>query len=178
MDTRAYRRRSPAEIAQLVAEYESSGLSPTAFCREKRMNRMTLQAYQLRQQKQLGAAVGKDGSATASAGCSAAVGRRRYRNPAEADQLAAEYEASGLSREAFCVQHNVTMKTLARYIARRRRQRAVQEPGPEWVAVEVARSRAGGGEIVVSLAGGRRIEVQPGFDADTLRKLVSVLEGV
>jgi hypothetical protein len=38
-------------VTGLVAEYESSGLSPTEFCRQKGMNRMTLQAYQLRQQE-------------------------------------------------------------------------------------------------------------------------------
>jgi hypothetical protein len=178
MDTRAYRRRSPAEIAQLVAEYKSSGLSPTAFCREKRMNRMTLQAYQLRQQKQLSVAPGKGGRATETAVRAAEVGPRRHRNRAEADQLAAEYEASGLRREEFCVQKNVPMKTLARYLARRRREQKGKEQRPQWVAVEVARSRAGGGEFVVSLAGGRRIEVRAGFDADTLRQLVSVLERV
>jgi hypothetical protein len=48
---RAYPRRSPAEVAQLVAEYESSGLSPSAFCRQKGMNRLTLEAYRLRQEK-------------------------------------------------------------------------------------------------------------------------------
>ena len=41
-------------MTELVAEYESSGLSPTEYCRQKGMNRMTLQAYQLRQQKARG----------------------------------------------------------------------------------------------------------------------------
>jgi hypothetical protein len=178
MGAREYRHRSPAEVAQLVAEYKSSGLSATAFCRLKGMNRMTLQAYQLRQQKPLGVGPKKGSLATESAVGSAGVGQRRYRNRAEADQLAAEYEASGLRREEFCVQKNIHLKTLSNYIERRRREQKGKEQRPQWVAVEVARSRAGGGEIVVSLADGRRLEVQPGFDADTLRKLISVLEQV
>jgi hypothetical protein len=45
----AYPRRSPAEVAQLVAEYEGSGLNPSEFCRQKGMNRLTLETYRLRQ---------------------------------------------------------------------------------------------------------------------------------
>jgi hypothetical protein len=48
---RVYRRRSPAEIAQLLAEYERSGLSRSAFCREKGITGITLQAYELRQRR-------------------------------------------------------------------------------------------------------------------------------
>lgn len=46
-------------MTELVAEYESSGLSPTEFCRQKGMNRMTLQAYQLRQQEAPGETAGR-----------------------------------------------------------------------------------------------------------------------
>ena len=45
-----------------------------------------------------------------------------------------------------------------------------------FVAVEVAASRSGGSELTVVLHGGRRIEVKSGFDAGTLRQLVTVLE--
>jgi hypothetical protein len=100
---------------------------------------------------------------------------RRHRSRAEADQLAAEYEASGLTRQQFCLQRNVAMKTLARYISRRRHEKAGQHE-PRWVAVEVARPRGRTAEIVVNLVGGRRIEVLPGFDVETLRTLVRVLE--
>lgn len=200
---RVHRRRRPAEIAQLVAEFESSGLSRSAFCREKGMNGMTLQVYERRQRrmgretasgaharnqrarrallpppKQWDVAPEKGSPVRESAVSSAEVGRRRYRTRAEADQLAAEYEASGLRREEFCVQKNVPIKTLARYIAQRLRVQKSERERPRWVAVEVPRSRPGGAEIVISLAGGRRLEVHPGFDADTLRKLVSVLERV
>jgi len=49
---------------------------------------------------------------------------RRHRSRAEADQLAAEYEASGLSQAEFCQERDVALKTLARYLARFRKQSA------------------------------------------------------
>jgi hypothetical protein len=102
--------------------------------------------------------------------------RRRHRSRTEADQLAAEYEASGLSREEFCSQRDVALKTLARYVVRYRKQKAAGSEPQRWVAVEVAGPRECGGELSVLLSGGRRIEVKPGFDAGTLRQLVAVLE--
>ena len=90
--------------------------------------------------------------------------------------MAAEYEASGLSREEFCRQRDVAMKTLARYIVRHRKQKAAGSEPQRWVAVEVAGPLECGGELSVLLSGGRRIEVKPGFDAGTLRQLVAVLE--
>ena len=105
------------------------------------------------------------------------IGKRsRLRSRAEADALAAEYEASGLGRQEFCRQRNVAFKTLARYLAQRRKRADVRthrflthrvqvEPLPEAVS-----------ELAVTLAGGRRIVVKPGFDADLLRQLLTVLE--
>jgi hypothetical protein len=102
--------------------------------------------------------------------------QRRHRSRAEADHLAAEYEASGLSREAFCQQKDVPLKTLARYVVRYRKQKAAGSEPQRWVAVEVAGHSGCGGELSVLLSGGRRIEVKRGFDAGTLRQLVAVLE--
>jgi hypothetical protein len=101
---------------------------------------------------------------------------RRRRNRAEADRLAAEYEASGLSCQEFCSQNDVGFKSLARYVARYRKRNGGKPQ--RWIAVEVAGSAAAGGELVVHLSSGRRIEVKPGFDAHTLRQLVSVLDRV
>ena len=98
-------------MAELVAEYESSGLSPTAFCRQKGMNRMTLQAYQLRQQE-------------------AAVGT-----------------------------------------ASEKRWLAVEVRGA--TSVEVGGGASG---LAVLLPGGCRIEIGHGFDADTLKRLLAVVE--
>ncbi len=103
---------------------------------------------------------------------------QRHRSRAEADHLAAEYEASGLSREEFCNQKNVALKSLARYVTRYRKQKGEGNGQQRWVAVEVAARAAGSGELTVHLSGGRRIEVKRGFDAHTLRQLVSVLDRV
>jgi hypothetical protein len=102
---------------------------------------------------------------------------RRHRSRAEADRLAAEYEASGLSQADFCQQRDLALKTLARYVARYRKQSArsgEQLTSQRFVAVEVTGPR-GGGELTVLLTGGLRIEVKRGFDTLTLRQLVAAL---
>ena len=101
-------------------------------------------------------------------------GRRRSR--AEANQLAIECEASGLSQREFCEQRGVPLKTLARYLTRHRREQSGKKRMPQWVAVEVAAKRGDPAELSIILAGGRRIEVRRGFDAETLRRLVAALE--
>jgi hypothetical protein len=89
--------------------------------------------------------------------------------------LAAEYEASGLSRQEFCDERGVPLKTLARYLARLRRDKK-GDRAPQWVAVEVAALGGNTGALAVVLGGGRRVEVTRGFDADTLRRLLAELE--
>jgi transposase-like protein len=46
------RRRSRQEVEQVVAEYESSGLSRIDFCRERGVALSTLGRYRSRQQRQ------------------------------------------------------------------------------------------------------------------------------
>ena len=85
-----------------------------------------------------------------------------------------------MSQAEFCRQRDLPVKTLARYVARFRRQSVSgNEPHQpqRFVAVEVAgRNSAGGDELTVLLPGGLRIEVKRGFDAVTLRHLIAVLE--
>ncbi len=90
--------------------------------------------------------------------------------------MAAEYEASGLTRQEFSKRSGVPIKTLARYVARHRKKKSDKNPTQQWVAVEVAEQRGRGDELSVVLGNGRRIAVQHGFNADTLRRLVGVLE--
>ena len=92
--------------------------------------------------------------------------------------MAADYEASGLTREAFCNQRDVGLKTLDRYVTRYRKQRVDGGEPQRWVAVEVAAHSGCGSELAVILSRGRRIEVKRGFDSGTLRQLVAVLEQV
>ncbi len=104
---------------------------------------------------------------------------RRRRSSAEVEQLVAEYEGSGLGRVEFCRRRGLSLSTLARW-----RKRQAQTNGPSesrWLAVEVSAGSAGpgvgvGSGLAVALAGGRRIEIGRGFDAQTLRQLLSVLE--
>ena len=104
---------------------------------------------------------------------------RRRRSRAEAEQLVAEYQASGLSRVEFCRSHGLSLATLARY--RKRQAQGSPAPRDGWVAVEVSAERPalGGGAgsgLAVALPGGRRIEVGCGFNARTLAQLLYVLE--
>ena len=107
---------------------------------------------------------------------------RRRRSRTEAEVLVAEFEASGLKREAFCRQRGLAVGTLDKY-----RQRVHGGPrsvaGP-MVPVEVVQSPARDGSIdidgdrafVVESRSGRRIEVRRGFDAGTLERLLTVLD--
>jgi hypothetical protein len=106
---------------------------------------------------------------------------RRRRSRAEAEQLVAAYEASGMDRVEFCRQHGLSLSTLARYRERQREAQGAPANGSQWLAVEVtgASEAAGSGDcsgLAVSLARGRRIEVGRGFDAHTLAQLLDVLE--
>jgi hypothetical protein len=111
-------------------------------------------------------------------------GRRRSR--AEAEQVVQEFEASGLRQLEFCRQKGLGLSTLVRYRQWRREKETQEKVGNEnrWLAVEVAGHCGAGGNgvtrtanrLAVVLAGGRRIEVEPGFDAPTLLQLMSLLE--
>jgi transposase-like protein len=100
---------------------------------------------------------------------------RRHRSRAQADRLAAEYDDSGLSREEFCRQHDVSLKSLSRYVTGYRK-RKTEGDEPQWVEVEVTGHSGQGSELAVVLGSGRKIEVRTGFDPHTLRQLVDALE--
>jgi hypothetical protein len=107
-----------------------------------------------------------------------ANGRRRYRSREEAEQLAAEFEASGLTRREFCERNEVSLGALGRYVKRYRQQQAQPDGGQQWVAVEIGEDGAKGSGLSVVLRGGRRIAVERGFDTATLQQVVTVLEGI
>jgi hypothetical protein len=110
-----------------------------------------------------------------------AVKIKRRRSRAEIEQLVGEYEASGLGRMAFCQQRGLSLSTLSRYRRRQEQPAGEAAEGKRWLAVEVSGSaavasseRASG--LAVVFAGGRRIEVGRGFDGDTLKRLLAVVE--
>jgi hypothetical protein len=117
----------------------------------------------------------------------------RRRTPGEAERLAREFAASGLSRRRFCEGRGLKVSTLDAY-RRRLRQRERDGAGADrWVAVDIAGATrpaaasaipakpvacaaAGASGVAVVLAGGRRIELERGFDPVTLGALLRVLE--
>ena len=110
-----------------------------------------------------------------------AVKIQRRRSQAEIEQLIAEYEASGLGPTAFCRQTGMSSSTFVRYRKRQRQTSSDAADGKRWLEVEVCGAAAvANGERVSGLAvvlpGGQRIEVGRGFDADTLRRLLAVME--
>lgn len=98
----------------------------------------------------------------------------RRRSQAEADQLAAMFEASGLSRREFCRNHGLNVSTLDAY--RKRLRQTQPEGAARLVAVEVSTAQPAASGLAVMLAHGRRIEVSREFDAATLTQLLSLLE--
>lgn len=106
---------------------------------------------------------------------------RQRRSRAEAAQLVAEYEASGLSRIEFCRKRGLRPATLGRYLKRQQTTPA-GAAGVNLVAVELCGARRAGAKredsgLAVALAGGRRIEVARGCDGGTLVQLLGLLEG-
>jgi hypothetical protein len=108
-------------------------------------------------------------------------GKRKERAPrlrrTEAANLLTEYEASGLSRQAFCSQRGMGITTLVRYFRWRAEERV--PAGSRWVSVEVAGKEpaaAGEHKLSVALTNGRRIEVSRGFDGAMQEQLVRILE--
>ncbi|HVI78126.1 MAG TPA: hypothetical protein VM715_08165 [Candidatus Acidoferrum sp.] len=107
-------------------------------------------------------------------------GTRPGRGQAEVERLIAEYEASGLGRQAFCNTHGLSLSTLNRH---RKGQQMPSEPAETsgWVAVELSDTEQApasqpSSELSVLLSSGRRIEVRGGFDPKVLQQLVRVLE--
>ena len=110
-------------------------------------------------------------------------GIQRRRSRAEVDRLVAEYEASGLSRQEFCLKQGLALVTLDRYRKRRRHGRETSSGNSRLINVELSDAQQLGGrgqdsELAVVLSGGRRIEVRRGFDPEMLGQLVRVLEQV
>ena len=107
---------------------------------------------------------------------------RRRRSRVEVEKLVAEYEASGLTRDVFCQQRGLSVVTLDKY--RRRVQKWARSGAGPMLPVEVVLSTGsncaarGYGVLVVESRSGRRIEVGCGFDAETLERVLTILDKV
>jgi hypothetical protein len=100
------------------------------------------------------------------------------------EKLVAEHEASGLTRDVFCQQRGLSVVTLDKY--RRRVQKWTRSGAGPMLPVEVVLSTVqdsscaarGAGVLVVASRSGRHIEVGRGFDAETLERLLTILDKV
>ena len=107
-------------------------------------------------------------------------GVRGRRTQAEVERIVSEYEASGLGRQEFCDRHGLSLSTLNRH--RKRKQFPVEaRTRNRLIPVEISETKQRGaseqgGELLVWLTTGRRIEVRAGFDPKVLEQLVRVLE--
>jgi hypothetical protein len=112
-----------------------------------------------------------------------ALGRRHSR--AEAERLVSEFEQSGQRRKEFCEARGLNVYTLDAW-----RKRVAQSRFHETIVpVEIVEDRAAStgsmqtgsmvrnGQFRIVLAQGLRIEVDPGFDAAELRRLITALDG-
>ena len=98
------------------------------------------------------------------------------------EKLVAEHEASGLTRDVFCQQRGLSVVTLDKY--RRRVQKWARSGAGPMLPVEVVLSTAqgsscavrGDGGLFVESRSGRRIEVGRGFDAETLQRLLTIVD--
>jgi transposase-like protein len=100
----------------------------------------------------------------------------------EIRQIVAEFATSGMQQIEFCRSRGISRSTLDRHLRKQRVQDQQSQVSNRLLAVEV-RSASGSsagnsGELVVSLTSGRRIEVNRGFDAGTLERLLALLERV
>lgn len=90
------------------------------------------------------------------------------------------YLRGGLSRREYCQRHQLALSTFDYW---RRRLRKEEAPAPSSRAVEVLRvdlevaSAMGSAALEVVVGKGRVIRVPAGFDAQTLERLLAVLEG-
>ena len=110
-----------------------------------------------------------------------AVKRRLSRG--EAERLVSEFEQSGLRRKEFCETRGLKVFTLDAW-RKRIAQSKIQD---KIVPVEIvedgavpgamrAASLGHSGQFRVVLSRGLRIEVEPGFDAAELRRLIAALD--
>ena len=110
-----------------------------------------------------------------------AVKRRLSR--AEAERLVSEFEQSGLRRKEFCETHGLNVFTLDAW----RKRIAQSKTQEKIIPVEIVEDGAApgamraasvgqSGQFRIVLSRGLRIEVEPGFDAAELRRLIAVLD--
>jgi hypothetical protein len=108
------------------------------------------------------------------------------RGRAEIAQLASLYPTSGLNRSEFCRRHGMAISTLNRCLSKASKREKDSEKSSagrsSLVEVELAKAEISfspadhPNPLTVLLPNNRRVEVNSGFDQETLVRLVAVLE--
>lgn len=107
---------------------------------------------------------------------------RRHRTLKERAEILQAQQRSGLSLLAFAGEHGLCYTSLLRWKRRQRNQDSsgvppALEAGPAFVPVKLE-GEGLGGDYVLSWTGGRSLKIPRHFETDSLRRLLSVLEGV
>ena len=107
---------------------------------------------------------------------------RRHRTLQEKAEILQAQQGSGLSLLAFAGKHGLCYTSLLRWKRRQRNQDSsgvppALEAGPGFVPVKLE-GEGLGGDYVLSWTGGRSLKIPRHFQTDSLRRLLSVLEGL
>ena len=107
---------------------------------------------------------------------------RRHRTPKEKAEIFRAHRRSGLSLLAFAGKHGLCYASLLRWRSRQRKGANAQVPpdtgeDPRFVPVQI-QSEALTGDYILGWPGGRSLRIPPRFEADSLRRLLDVLEGL
>ena len=104
--------------------------------------------------------------------------RRRRRTTAEIEQIVSEFKSGDLTQVEFCRRQGLVVSTFGRYVKRLSSSNVTAGAGLVAVELELAVKKLDTVPcgLSVTLASGRRIVVEAGFDAATLQRLVQVLE--
>lgn len=108
-----------------------------------------------------------------------ATAKRRTRE--EIRQIVAEFATSGMQQNEFCRSRGISRSTLDRHLRKQRVQDQRSRSSNRLLAVEVRTASASSARHssgLVVLTSGHRIEVNQGFDAATLQRLLAVLAKV
>ena len=107
---------------------------------------------------------------------------RRHCTPKEKAGILREHQRSGLSLLAFARKHQLCYSTLIRWRKRfgqhAQSQRAPKvAPSPKFIPIQLEPEPVPGAPYVLGLSEGRSLKIPPGFETESLRRLLTVLEG-
>jgi hypothetical protein len=112
------------------------------------------------------------------------VAKRRL-SRMEAERLVCEFEESGLRRKEFCARRGLNLHTFDAWRKRIAQLGSAEKIVPVEIVEDHGASRGSmragslvpNGQFRIVLTDGLRIEVEPGFDAAELLRLIAVLDG-